>query len=260
MRTHRLYCLTLLVSATALADTVTTRSAALAAERRPPHHQLHAQETALHARSGRTGVQRHRGTLRDGAAPTGGGWHRVAASLSPSLASGIATTALEASLRTALDAKLVLDSTAVSVQQAQVEQVEHAFVTAVQVQQYLDVQNYLAAQYFLTVSAQAAQAAASRAQLATAASASSAAAPAASAASGSVWAALRNCESGGNYADDTGNGFYGAYQFSLGTWQSLGYSGLPSDAPPSVQDAAARQLQARSGWGQWPACSAKLGL
>jgi len=81
-----------------------------------------------------------------------------------------------------------------------------------------------------------------------------------SASSGDVWAALRECESGGNYAEDTGNGFYGAYQFAASTWTGLGYSGLPSDAPPAVQDAAAQQLQARSGWGQWPGCSAQLGL
>jgi hypothetical protein len=74
------------------------------------------------------------------------------------------------------------------------------------------------------------------------------------------FAALRECESGDNYSDNTGNGYYGAYQFSLQTWQGLGYSGLPSDAAPSVQDQAAQQLQARSGWGQWPACSAELGL
>jgi hypothetical protein len=81
-----------------------------------------------------------------------------------------------------------------------------------------------------------------------------------SAASSDVWAELRQCESGGNYAEDTGNGFYGAYQFAASTWAGLGYPGLPNDAAPSVQDAAAAQLQARSGWGQWPACSAQLGL
>jgi hypothetical protein len=86
------------------------------------------------------------------------------------------------------------------------------------------------------------------------------AAPAAFAASGDDFARLRMCESGGNYQTDTGNGYYGAYQFSLGTWHGIGYSGKPSDAAPSTQDAAAHQLQARSGWGQWPACSRKLGL
>lgn len=77
---------------------------------------------------------------------------------------------------------------------------------------------------------------------------------------GDAFAALRQCESGGNYAANTGNGFYGAYQFSASTWQGLGYSGLPSDAPPATQDAAARQLQASAGWGAWPTCSAILGL
>jgi hypothetical protein len=80
------------------------------------------------------------------------------------------------------------------------------------------------------------------------------------AASGDVWAELRDCESGGNYAEDTGNGFYGAYQFAPSTWSALGYPGLPNEAAPAVQDAAAQQLQSRSGWGQWPGCSAKLGL
>jgi hypothetical protein len=74
------------------------------------------------------------------------------------------------------------------------------------------------------------------------------------------FAELRECESGDNYSDNTGNGYYGAYQFSEETWQGLGYSGLPSDASPSVQDQAAEQLQARSGWGQWPQCSTELGL
>ena len=75
-----------------------------------------------------------------------------------------------------------------------------------------------------------------------------------------AFAALRKCESGGNYKIATGNGYYGAYQFDPRTWRSLGYSGLPSDAPPEVQDEAARKLLAKAGWGQWPACSRKLGL
>jgi len=77
---------------------------------------------------------------------------------------------------------------------------------------------------------------------------------------GGVWAELRYCESGDNYSADTGNGYYGAYQFSLPTWEALGYSGLPSNAPPAVQDAAAQRLQAQWGWGQWPVCSQRLGL
>jgi hypothetical protein len=77
---------------------------------------------------------------------------------------------------------------------------------------------------------------------------------------GGVWLALRTCESGDNYAENSGNGYYGAYQFLPSTWYALGFTGLPSDAPPAVQDEAAQMLQARAGWGQWPACSAALGL
>jgi len=78
--------------------------------------------------------------------------------------------------------------------------------------------------------------------------------------SGGVWQELRDCESGGNYAEDSGNGYYGAYQFALATWYGLGFSGLPSAASSATQDEAAQELQARSGWGQWPACAAELGL
>jgi resuscitation-promoting factor RpfA len=76
-----------------------------------------------------------------------------------------------------------------------------------------------------------------------------------------AWAKLRMCESSGRYATNTGNGYYGAYQFDLSTWNTLGtgYS-YPHLAPPEVQDAAAQRLQARSGWGQWPSCARALGL
>jgi len=77
---------------------------------------------------------------------------------------------------------------------------------------------------------------------------------------GGVWYELRMCESGDNYSENTGNGYYGAYQFSLSTWYGLGFTGLPSDASPATQDKAAEELQAEDGWGQWPACSAELGL
>jgi hypothetical protein len=74
-----------------------------------------------------------------------------------------------------------------------------------------------------------------------------------------IWQRLRNCEAGGRYERNSGNGYYGAYQMSAGTWRSLGYKGLPHQAAPEVQDEAARKLQARSGWGQWPACSRRVG-
>ncbi len=74
------------------------------------------------------------------------------------------------------------------------------------------------------------------------------------------WAQLRMCEASGNYGDNTGNGYYGAYQFDLKTWHGLGYPGLPSAAPAPVQDQAAQQLYATRGWEPWPSCSLKLGL
>lgn len=77
---------------------------------------------------------------------------------------------------------------------------------------------------------------------------------------GGVWHQLRMCESAGNYHENTGNGYYGAYQFSLSTWHSIGGVGRPDDATVAVQDALARRLQSTSGWGNWPQCSWELGL
>ncbi|MBT2502456.1 transglycosylase family protein [Curtobacterium sp. ISL-83] len=86
-----------------------------------------------------------------------------------------------------------------------------------------------------------------------------AAAPA-NAASGSTWDALAQCESGGNWAINTGNGYYGGLQFTLGTWQANGGTGSPAGASRSAQIAVAERVLATQGWGAWPACSAKLGL
>ncbi|HEY0870678.1 MAG TPA: transglycosylase family protein, partial [Acidothermaceae bacterium] len=75
-----------------------------------------------------------------------------------------------------------------------------------------------------------------------------------------AWAQLRACEASGNYAANTGNGFYGAYQFDARTWHGLGYSGVASQASPAEQDQAAQRLYQSRGWEPWPSCSAKLGL
>jgi resuscitation-promoting factor RpfB len=80
-----------------------------------------------------------------------------------------------------------------------------------------------------------------------------------------TWLAkLRGCESGGNYQDNTGNGYYGAYQFSSGTWNSLGTGYARADlAPPSVQDAAIVKNTNRSGAGlagQNPGCYRSTGI
>jgi len=66
--------------------------------------------------------------------------------------------------------------------------------------------------------------------------------------------AIAACESGGDYATNTGNGFYGAYQFDLQTWQAVGGSGLPSDASRAEQDMRAARLYARAGAAPWPVC------
>ena len=83
---------------------------------------------------------------------------------------------------------------------------------------------------------------------------------AASVGGNSVWDRLAQCESGGNWAMNSGNGFYGGLQFMASTWHAMGGSGLPSQASRETQIAIAQKLQASAGWGQWPACSAKLGL
>lgn len=72
------------------------------------------------------------------------------------------------------------------------------------------------------------------------------------------WAAVAKCESGGNPRTNTGNGYYGLYQFSLPTWRSVGGSGLPSDASAGEQTKRAQILYNRSGAGQWPVCGKRL--
>ncbi|HWJ52422.1 MAG TPA: ubiquitin-like domain-containing protein [Propionibacteriaceae bacterium] len=79
-------------------------------------------------------------------------------------------------------------------------------------------------------------------------------------ASGSVWDRLAQCESGGNWSINSGNGYYGGLQFSLGTWRAYGGSGYPHQNSRAQQIAIGQKLQAAAGWGQWPACSSKLGL
>lgn len=81
-----------------------------------------------------------------------------------------------------------------------------------------------------------------------------------SAPSGGVWDRVAQCESGGNWSINTGNGYYGGLQFSLSSWRGVGGAGYPHQASKAEQIARAEQLLARQGWGAWPACSAKLGL
>jgi len=66
--------------------------------------------------------------------------------------------------------------------------------------------------------------------------------------------AIAACESGGNPATDTGNGFYGKFQFTLQTWASVGGSGNPADASEAEQNQRAALLYAREGASPWPVC------
>ena len=78
-----------------------------------------------------------------------------------------------------------------------------------------------------------------------------------------VWDALAQCESGGNWAINTGNGYYGGLQFALGTWQGYGgaeFAAYPHEATREQQITVAERLHAARGFAPWPACSAKLGL
>ena len=97
-------------------------------------------------------------------------------------------------------------------------------------------------------------AAVSAAGLALSATAANAATPA------STWDALAQCESGGNWAINTGNGFSGGLQFTPQTWAGFGGTGSPENASRAQQIAVAEKVQATQGWGAWPACAAKLGL
>lgn len=68
------------------------------------------------------------------------------------------------------------------------------------------------------------------------------------------WRKLRFCESTETYAVDTNNGFFGAYQFTEETWETVGGTGNPALAPAAEQDARARLLYSRRGSQPWPIC------
>lgn len=82
-------------------------------------------------------------------------------------------------------------------------------------------------------------------------------------AANSVWDQLAQCESGGNWAINTGNGFSGGLQFHPQTWLAYGggaFSGDASGASREQQISIAEKVQAAQGWGAWPACTASLGI
>ena len=81
---------------------------------------------------------------------------------------------------------------------------------------------------------------------------------------GTTWDRLAQCESGGNWAINTGNGYYGGLQFDVGTWRAYGgteYAAYPHQATREQQIAIATKLRDdRGGYGAWPACARTLGL
>ncbi|BBX29574.1 resuscitation-promoting factor [Mycolicibacterium alvei] len=79
---------------------------------------------------------------------------------------------------------------------------------------------------------------------------------------GGTWDALSQCEAGGNWAINTGNGFYGGVQFDQNTWERQGglrYAPRADLATREEQIAIATVTQARQGWGAWPTCSGRIG-
>ena len=78
-----------------------------------------------------------------------------------------------------------------------------------------------------------------------------------------VWDDLAQCESGGNWAINTGNGYYGGLQFSYDTWHGYGggeFAAYPHEATREEQIIVAERLHAARGFAPWPACRDKLGL
>lgn len=82
----------------------------------------------------------------------------------------------------------------------------------------------------------------------------------ANAAPDNVWDQLAECESGGNWSINTGNGYSGGLQFSPSTWNAFGGSGSAHNASRAEQIAVAEKVLAAQGWGAWPSCSKQLGI
>lgn len=73
------------------------------------------------------------------------------------------------------------------------------------------------------------------------------------------WERLAQCESGGDWAANTGNSYFGGIQFSLSSWQAVGGTGYPHEASRATQIAMGQRLYAQGGWGHWPGCSRSFG-
>ncbi len=75
-----------------------------------------------------------------------------------------------------------------------------------------------------------------------------------------VWDQIAQCESGGNWAANTGNGYYGGLQFNPNTWRAYGGTGMPHQNSREAQIAVAERVRdAEGGYGAWPHCGARFG-
>jgi hypothetical protein len=68
------------------------------------------------------------------------------------------------------------------------------------------------------------------------------------------WQGVADCESGGDWAANTGNGYYGGLQFSLQTWEAYGGQGMPNERPAWYQSRIAERVRHDTGLGAWPHC------
>jgi hypothetical protein len=68
------------------------------------------------------------------------------------------------------------------------------------------------------------------------------------------WQGVAECESGGNWSTNTGNGYYGGLQFSLETWRAYGGRGMPDERPAWYQSGIAERVKNQSGLHHWPHC------
>ena len=74
------------------------------------------------------------------------------------------------------------------------------------------------------------------------------------------WNELAECESGGDWHINTGNGYYGGLQFALSSWRAVGGTGYPHEHSPAEQIHRGELLQDLQGWNAWPTCSRMIGL
>ena len=188
-------------------------------------------------------------------------------------AQAVTETALLAAQHLA-DSEAVAAKFEADVAQADVDRFLAAFAVAAPEEQFnlqwaamSDLDRWFAGQFFAEVERAEAERQAEEARQAAAQQRASArqrqSAPAAASSGGGVWDAIAQCESGGNWAINNGNGYYGGLQFNGGTWRAMGgtaYAATADQATKAQQIEIAERVLASQGWGAWPGCARKAGL